>query len=71
MSCGVKHGRPNDVMVIKRSYDYSHSGLKKFCQLCGKGSHKKKGRVLGEQVYYSLEGLRIFACTQCVKEKIK
>jgi hypothetical protein len=71
MSCGVKHSRQNEVVVTKRSYDYSHSALKKFCQLCGKGFSKKKGRVLDEQVYYSLTGLRIFACTRCIKEKLK
>ena len=67
MSCGVVFYKKGDVGAVTRSYDYSNSNLKKFCQICGKGFNKKKGRVLDEQVYYNEKGLRIYACTKCDK----
>ena len=67
MSCGVVFYKKGDVGAVTRRYDYSNSNLKKFCQICGKGFNKKKGRVLDEQVYYNEKGLRIYACTKCDK----
>ena len=67
MSGRMAYFKSGDVGVITRTYDYSNSNLKKYCQICGKGFNKKKGRALDEQVYYNIKGQRRYACTKCNK----